>query len=420
LATLVISLSGLAALAGCNGGRGSAKITFLTLGDGSAMQAFRDIFASFTRQSGNTVELQSLPAISDYERVVRTRFAADDPPEIFWFFSGPNEYITLDAGRNLVELSKEKFVGTLTNTVRDFYTVDGRIYGIPWGSFNAMGVFYNKDVFRRLRLQPPKNWSDFLAVCEKVKQSGITPIYEAAKTAWPVQIFSLAGFQAFVLPAINGMEGVQRLKENKLRITEIPAIRDVFMRQFSLKTRGFYNRDLIAGTYEMQVQAIATGAAAMAFQADWILQDIARSFPDAVDRIGFFPLPPDTGDPSPSLYPPKQIFISRRGPNVRAALTLARFMTSSDSLAAWYGFNPGIPAYTNVRSRLYPGQQEINDFLMAGKGMIQIQLLTAATYVPGYDKICQEFLISGNVERTITLMDERYRADGKAKHLPGF
>jgi len=420
LATLLISLSVLAALPGCTGGRESAKITFLTLGDGSAMQAFRDIFASFTRESGNTVELQSLPSISDYERIVRTRFAADDPPEIFWFFAGPNENLTLDAARNLVELSREKFVGTLTRTIRDFYTVDGRMYGIPWGSFNAMGVFYNKDIFRGLHLQPPKIWSDFLALCEKVKQSGVTPIYEAARTAWPVQIFSLAGFQAFVLPTINGMEGVRKLRENKLRITEIPAIRDVFMRQFALKTSGYYNRDLIAGTYEMQLQALATGTAAMVFQADWILQDIARNFPDAVDRIGFFPLPADTGDSSPSLYPPKQIFISRRGPHVKAALTLARFMTSADSLAVWYRFNPGIPAYTNVHSALYSGQREINDFVTAGKGTIQIQLLTAATYVPGYDKICQEFLISGNVDRTIRLMDERYRADGLAKHLPGF
>lgn len=216
------------------------------------------------------------------------------------------------------------------------------------------------------------------------------------------------------------LDGVNKLGENKLRISEIPAIRDVFMRQFALKTKGYYNRNLLAGTYEMQQEALAGGTAAMAFQADWMLPEIARKFPDAVDSIGFFPLPSDTDEGIASLYPPKQIFVSKKGPNAKSALSLARYMTRTDSLNIWYKWNPGIPVYATATSKLFAGQEDINGYVKAGKGIVQIQLLTTATYVPDYDKICQEFLISGDADRAVRIMDERYRQNGKSKQLPGF
>ena len=48
-----------------------------------------------------------------------------------------------------------------------------------------MGVMYNKDVFTKVGVQPPKNYADFLAICDKIKKAGITPIYEAGKTGGP-------------------------------------------------------------------------------------------------------------------------------------------------------------------------------------------------------------------------------------------
>jgi len=134
-----------------------------------------------------------------------------------------------------MDFSKEDFLKNLSSAVRDFYTVNGKIYGIPWGTYNAMGVLYNKDVFAKVGVQPPSNYVDFLAICEKIKKAGITPVYDAGKTGWPVQIFSMAGFQTFVLPAIGGADGVAKLGSNQLRIKDIPAVKDVFTLRTSLR-----------------------------------------------------------------------------------------------------------------------------------------------------------------------------------------
>jgi|HigsolmetaAR203D_1030402.scaffolds.fasta_scaffold01777_6 raffinose/stachyose/melibiose transport system substrate-binding protein len=396
-----------------------AKITFTTLSTSeSEQQAFEEIFANFKQATGHTVELEILPGGNEYENIIKTRFATNDPPEIFYFFTGPNEYINLDAEENLVEMTNEAFVQTLTPAVRDFYTLDGKIYGIPWGSYNALGVIYNKKVFAENGLELPKNYGELLQIAETLKGKGITPFFEAVNTVWPTQIFFLAGFQSFVLPVI-GEDGVQKIINNELRVTDIPEVAELFQRYYDLKTAGYLNEDLLSGTYELQQETLSNGKSAMAFQADWILPIIQERFGNAED-MGFFPVPGENDAGIVSLYPPKQIFVSKEAENLDAIMELVRFMTSPESLAVWHKYNAGVPVYNGVESEMYPAQEDIYNYIQSGQGVVQIQLRTKATFVPELDKITQEFIIEGNVDKTVKRIDENYRQDGKNKKLPGF
>jgi maltose-binding protein MalE len=38
------------------------------------------------------------------------------------------------------------------------------------------GIFYNKDIFRKVGVAPPKDWEDFLRVQQKIQDAGITPM----------------------------------------------------------------------------------------------------------------------------------------------------------------------------------------------------------------------------------------------------
>jgi len=402
--------------------QGPAKLTFVTVANGDPeKQAFDDIFAAFNKKTQNTVEQQILPNVNEYENIIKTRFATNDPPDVFYFFTGANEYNTLQATKNLVEFSGQPWLKDLSSAVKSFYTVEGKIYGMPWGSYNALGVFYNKEDFAKLGLTPPKNYADFLAICAKLKAAGITPLYEAGKTGWPVQIFSLAGFQTFVLPTIGGMEGVKKLGNNTLRIKDIPEIRKVFEMQYALKTKGYYNKDLASGTYENQQAAIATGSAAMVLQGDWMLPSVAKNYPKDVNNIGFFPLPSNTADDTPTLYPPKQIMVTKAGKHVDATLSLLKFMTTPEMLNVWYTHNPGIPVYTNVTTtKIFPAQEDIYKYIKEGKGAINVQLLLPSNYVPDYDKVTQNFMLTGDLNKTIQIMDQTYEQQGKDKHIPGF
>lgn len=57
----------------------------------------------------------------------------------------------------------------------DVYRLKGHNYMVPAGLFSTV-FFYNVDQFEKLGLTPPKTWTEFLAVCETLKQNGIAPI----------------------------------------------------------------------------------------------------------------------------------------------------------------------------------------------------------------------------------------------------
>jgi multiple sugar transport system substrate-binding protein len=48
-------------------------------------------------------------------------------------------------------------------------------------------VFYRKDVWAAKGYTVPTNWDDFVALCDKMKKDGLTPIAFADKDGWPAQ-----------------------------------------------------------------------------------------------------------------------------------------------------------------------------------------------------------------------------------------
>jgi len=52
---------------------------------------------------------------------------------------------------------------------------DGKMYCITYDMVET-GIFYNKDIFKRLGLKVPKDWPEFLAAQKKIKAAGIIPL----------------------------------------------------------------------------------------------------------------------------------------------------------------------------------------------------------------------------------------------------
>lgn len=420
-ATTTLTTSGIVSAAAKTtaSAKSGSEITFTAINGGdNEVKAFNSIIANFTKETGIKVKLEELPSSNDYENIIKTRFATNDPPDLFYFWSGANQYRNMQADTNLVDMTKEAYVKDLTDAIKTYQTVDGKIYGIPWGTYNAMGVYYNKKVFSKLRLNVPNNYKEFLSICKAVKAAKITPVFEAAGTVWPTQIYTLCGFQSMIIPTIGGDAGVAKLVKNQLKLKDIPALKDVFSRYYALNKQGYMNKDLASATYDQEEKALSSGTAAMVFQADWMLPDIQTKYGNAND-IGYFPLPSDTGKGVASLYPAKQIFVSKNGKNVDAAMQFARYLTKPQSLNIWYKLNPGIPVYKTANADLFSAQKDIMKFINTKKGMIQIQLRIDAGFAD-FDKICQELIITGNVDKAVKTLNDNYVKDGRDKQLSGF
>jgi raffinose/stachyose/melibiose transport system substrate-binding protein len=383
-------------------------------------QPYVDIFKKYEEKTGNKVEIQALPSGEDFGRLMLTRFSTKDYPDLFYMDPGTKQYVKFRADEELYDFTNDESLGRVTDSIKQFQTLNGKVYGIPWGSSGGLGFYYNKDVFKKAGVDVPNNYADLITIMDKIKASGTTPIYEAVKEAWPVQVYSLAAWTTFVDPVI-GKDGADKIERNDLKLADIPALKDVFQRQYDLKSKGYYQSNPLSGSYDEQQDLFGKGQVAMVLQLESMLPALAKKFGDDFVRtkVGFFPMPSDKDKGSATITPPNQLMVPKNGKKVKAAVELIKFMTTKESLDIWYKANPGVPVYKEATSQLYPAQDDVVKYTQAGKAQVNIKNRLTASMVD-YDKILQNMFINGNVDDALKQIDDKYRKDGANKKLPGF
>jgi len=112
--------------------------------------------------------------------------AGDDPPDIFLRYPGPNTTALVDQGviapltamwtqYNLDEVIPAGF--------KDVATYKGDVYNLPWG-YHPTIVLYNKKMFEQLGLSIPTSISEFEAVADTLKRSGVYPLASGDSGLW--------------------------------------------------------------------------------------------------------------------------------------------------------------------------------------------------------------------------------------------
>lgn len=119
-----------------------------------------------------------------------TVMQAGDPPDLFQSWGGGVLWQFADAGlvRNIAPELNAGWGDTFAaQAALNLYGKDGEYYGVPW-SWGAVGMFYNKALFKQAGLDPdnpPATWTDFLAAVQTLEDAGITPISLGEGDKWP-------------------------------------------------------------------------------------------------------------------------------------------------------------------------------------------------------------------------------------------
>ncbi|MFR3730349.1 ABC transporter substrate-binding protein [Lacrimispora sp.] len=124
-----------------------------------------------------------------YKEKIKVVVGSDECPDIFFSWGG--EFSERFIRENLImdltpymDKDPEWKDSLLTTQMKEYTTEDGMIYGVPF-RLDGKLFFYNKDIFEKEGLKIPKTWDEFIAVCEKLKEAGITPIAEGNQDQWP-------------------------------------------------------------------------------------------------------------------------------------------------------------------------------------------------------------------------------------------
>lgn len=176
-------------LTGCSGGASTesadkTEIQFLyATGDETWNSAVDALVKAFNEQSETTVvELDPLPAGSDYATALKTVDATGDWPAIV----DMRDTITYVNAGKLAPIPAE-----VTDLLQDdafAAATDGNVYTVPYSALNGeigINIVYNKDYFTEHKLEVPEDYADFIDLMDEITANGDVPLATAAAEVWP-------------------------------------------------------------------------------------------------------------------------------------------------------------------------------------------------------------------------------------------
>ncbi len=216
---------------------------------------------------------------------------AGTPPDLFQSWGGGVLKQQVDAGVvKDITAEVQPWIGSLLPAAVQPYTIDGKIYGIPF-DVGMIGFWYNKDLFTQAGITaPPATWSDLIAAVGKLKTAGITPMALAGKDKWPGHYY-----WSYLAMRIGGLGALQKAAVEKnfdtpdfiaagTRLKELAAL--------SPFQSGFLGAEY--GTPDGQAATMGNGKAAMELMGQWApsVQTSASASKQGIgDKLGFFRFP---------------------------------------------------------------------------------------------------------------------------------
>jgi multiple sugar transport system substrate-binding protein len=169
-AAFVIAVLPLAtACGGDSEGGSSGSISFLVFGDPPEIQAYRTLIRSFSEAEPD-IDVQLIEASDREDLIARlsTSLAGGSPPDLFLmnyrFYGQFAARGVLEPLQSYAEDSEEFALGDFYPQAVDAFRWDGEVTCLPQ-NISSLVVYYNRDLFKRFGVPPPKNampWNEFV------------------------------------------------------------------------------------------------------------------------------------------------------------------------------------------------------------------------------------------------------------------
>ncbi|MCK9859357.1 extracellular solute-binding protein [Paenibacillus sp. ATY16] len=239
---------------------------------------------------GLTFKLEGIDEVVNRDQKLKAEMTAGNPPDIFEVFGGADLNLYVKAGRMLdltpiiEELGiKDKFASL------DEFTVDGKVYGLPFGGYSE-GIFYNKKIFSDLGLSVPTSWDQLLETADKIKAAGITPLGLAAKDGWVNGMLWNTVMERNV-----GIDAINKLVTGETKWTDEGFIKG-FTDYATLVNKDYFTKGALGLAYADQGAQLLSGKAAMVFTGSWDANRFTGDEAgDLKGQIGYFNFPSIAG-----------------------------------------------------------------------------------------------------------------------------
>ena len=414
---------------GSSSGEGSAGATTITLLTGATdtdVASAKAVIEAFTAANPNiTIKHDTRPGGSEGDNLVKTRLATGDMAEVFIYNNG-SLLQALKPEQNLTPLDDQPWAGQLDQTFADSSKgSDGKLYGGPYGTAFGGGVLYNIPVYKKLNLQIPKTWDEFMKNNEAIKKAGIDPVEQTYGQTWTSQLFVLGDYHN-VEAAVPDFAA--KYTAGELKYATTPAALAGFQHIQDVKDAGYFNKDFASAELSDGVKAVATGTAAHYPQLGQTANNIENVSPGKSNDVGFFALPgPDAATNGMTVWPgtaamyiPKSV----EGDKLEAAKKLIAFAATKEGCDAYSTGSPPQGPYLSKACQL-PAEvsqvaKDTQAYFESGKASPALEFKSPIKG-PALEQICIQ-VGTGQVDakKGAELYDQDVKKQAQQLGLPGW
>lgn len=219
---------------------------------------------------------------SNYDTIVDTQLSAEEGPDIICESPGSAlKHARLGYLEPLNDLgAKYSDAGT------SVYSYNGDVYALPGISWFE-GIYFNKAMFEENGIELPKTFEEYIDVCKKFQELGVTPLAAGLKSWEPMLKNSMAYVAAEYLSTEEGSSFGENYRNGE---ATLDGTWNTYLETWSaMITEGVYTTDMTGIDHDQALEQFATGQAAMFCSGPWDLETIQSKNPDLqLDMMPFY------------------------------------------------------------------------------------------------------------------------------------
>lgn len=242
---------------------------------------------SFMEKYPNIVINLEVMDSRQYDQRIQALAAANDLPDIptVQMFAQYKQMAREGFFMNLADTELIKN-GKFDEVAQTALTVDDNfVYGVTWNNI-AVGAFYNIDIFKKYNLDIPKDWDEFLKVCDTLKKNNVTPIVSPYGDGW-------TSMYPIFCCGVNKIYTKKPNYDNDLlagkEMFNSPEWNETFGDIKHLYDEGYFGQNPMGGKYDQSLSDFANGKGAMIIMGNWAIPVFQQANPNL--NFSMFPVP---------------------------------------------------------------------------------------------------------------------------------
>lgn len=297
----------------------------------------RELFKKFQDKTGIEVKLLVTPD-NGYDTLLGTSLSGGSNAVDMFMYKAGSEMISAGIQDLAVDLSGEAWTVDMEDWAKAANSYQDKTIGFSTWGVDYEGILYNKTLFEENKWEVPTTWDGFIALCDQVKEKGITPLYESINGVWhaqswvygltPVMYDEKADFPAYLNESPdNKFADLTSFKKGLEQINQLISAKDGDKAKY-------YTNDGQSEDFFGSYPSLQNRETAMMFTYSAYAAELATN--GSTDVWGMFPVPLVDNQSGVSNGGGVSKFINQNSDNIEECKMLLNFLAEKENLEAYY------------------------------------------------------------------------------------